>query len=106
MKFTKRQRNKYYRATLHHLINHIFEDVTRTYSICWSLEDVLEKDIKDVSHHLYRTIVSWFPELEKRNPSLHNNQYGSFWYDRSDRDSRIKVLKACIKETNPKPKKK
>jgi len=104
MKFTKRQRNKYYKDTLQHLINHIFENenIIRVYSICWSLEDILEKDMEITA--TYTQILTWFPELEKRNPN--STEHGSFWYDRSDKDSRVKVLKACIKETNPKPKKK
>ena len=96
MKLTKRQRNLVYKDTL----KRFNEKISKF--ICTNLAKiVLEK------YHFYpdqHQIEYDFPELLKFKPKKFPTQ-GSMWWVERNRNKRIEVLKACIKETNPKPKK-
>lgn len=94
MELTRDQRNRIYRESLELLKSEEY------YAICYCIENVMCRlDIfSRFCSPLYSEMVSWLPELRKRKPKTAE----MFWWPVEDKESRIKVLKQCIRETQPK----
>lgn len=97
MKFTKKQRNKFYKKALKLYQNP--EPDTSNF-ICCLLDRIVENETNE---YIGAITLEIFPEFAKFEPK--DAGVGMWWPER-DKESRIKALKKCIKETNPKPKKK
>lgn len=67
--------------------------------ICSALDSVFF----EATRRIPCVTARYFPELLKHKPK--GSVLGAAWFDFGDRKRRIKILKACIKETAPKKRK-
>ena len=92
MKFTKAQRHKIYKVVIENDVCHngICHVIVLYLLVAYGV-DIFCTHVPD-----------YFPELRKRKPK-HDLAH---WWPLNDRESRLKVLRACIRETAPKKLKK
>lgn len=100
MKPNKSQRHKYYKEALVKL-----RDKNRkgANGLCIILGYIMEPK----EYHLpiyYQNVIDSFPELLAKRPK-HITYRGSVWFPEADKESRIAILKSCIKQTAPKKRK-
>jgi len=101
MKFTKRQRNALYKETLKRFLT--MSRQQRSSFICTNLARMVERKYNFYPDQYQ--IEDLFSELVKFKPKKFPTE-GGMWWVASNEKRRIDVLKSCIRQTIPKPKKK
>ena len=91
MELTKGQRHECYKYALKRF------NQERAFAICLELDDAL-MSIFDI-YIDFKTLPESFPELLAYKPV--NKNMGELWWDISNVQTRINVLKSCIEQTKP-----
>jgi hypothetical protein len=96
MKLTKAQRHKIYKRCLNECLD--CKKSGSLFYICWALAQAIGGN-----YHSGTVDYDIFPEFMSKKPTEETSH--SAWFGSEDYDSRIKVLRACIRQTAPKKRK-
>jgi len=101
----KKERNKIYRLALKNIDNICF--------VCVEFGGILRDSKYEKYSETFESLKDGLPEFFNKEPKNWEERAEKEgwrteggWWPMDDKGSRIKALKSCIKQTNPKPKKK
>lgn len=100
MRLTKQQRNEVYKRACEKMYDAMENDLCLF--IC---PRCCESMFELVNYHTNTdNVLRYLPELRRKRPNRLYDNCNMIWFHERDYFSRIEVLEACIRETNPKRK--
>lgn len=97
---SKRKRHSIYKATKQVAIEDEDNDVGLCY---WLTHNKVNNHGRYPFYDAYSAHLECFPEIAEQEPASHSIEDEDYWFDLTDKQSRLDILDNAIAKTAPKP---